>query len=660
MVALLPSRALQQAVRCDSARSELPCSLNISIGEFLAIFGAITALSVALYLLDRNKRRQVVSTLRFWVTPGLPSPVTRRRKIQQPISLLLQLLGMLLLLLAIAELHWGGSMRARRDHVLILDTSAWMRAGAPGRPNANLMDLARANAISWLRAVPASDRVLLVRADALATPATAWESDHVKVARAILETKPGATAINLGQSLDFARQLQKQTGSEGGEIVYDGPGRIGAAEAAIDAPVNVPILRYLQVADPSENVGLRSVGARRSGSTRDSWDLLVRLRNYGKTTRTVSVTLNLGHAPMGMHALTIPAASDQETTFEVHTKAAGLAEIRVYPQDAFAADNYASLELPSQRGLHVVVYSDSPEEWRPALESDPRVAAEFRKTHDYTPANDGLVILDHFRPEAIPAGNTLWVDPPDRSPIPIREHVIEPAGLQWAADQPLAAGLREHDWQIPATAILEAGTNDIHVAEVEKGTVIAARASADGKTKTIVMGFNPFAGSLRYELASPLLLANELRWFAPDVFRDVDVTAQSAGTVSDTFTAPAGGEVKVITDAGTNLPFNIRDGKIQFFTGWPARVSVISPNSERVYSLTLPEMWDEKWTPPAGVRRGIPAWNDALRRSTDLWPWLALLGAAALVIEYLIYGRDVSALLRVVRAHMDRSGDKAA
>jgi hypothetical protein len=157
-----------------------------------------------------------------------------------------------------------------------------------------------------------------------------------------------------------------------------------------------------------------------------------------------------------------------------------------------------------------------------------------------------------------------------------------------------------------------------------------------------------------------LLLANELRWFAPDVFRDVDVTAQSAGNVSDTFSAPAGSDVQVITDAGTNLPFSLHDGKIQFFTGTPARVSVISVNTERVYSLTLPEMWDTKWTPPAGVRRGIPAWNDSLRRSTDLWPWLALLGAAALVAEYLIYGRDVSALLRVVRAHMDRSGERAA
>jgi hypothetical protein len=524
------------------------------------------------------------------------------------------------------------------------------------------MDLARANAISWLRAVPESDRVLLLRADALATPATSWESNHVKVARAILETKPGATAINLTQSIEFARQLQKQTGSVGGEIVYDGPGRISAAEGDAGSTVNVPILRYLQVADPSENVGLRNVGARRSSAARDSWDVLVRVRNYGKIARTVNVTLNLGHAPVGLHSLTIPPSDDQETTFPVHTKAAGLLEVRIYPQDAFAADNYASLELPAQRSLHVVVYSDSPEEWKPALEADPRVVPEFRrKANTRRPTTDWSYWTASARNQRQPAmfcGSirprsrrlrfaNAWANRPDSDGPRIRRF------------RPACASTI---FRFPSTAILETGTNDIKVAEVDRGPVIAARVIDDGKGKIariIVMGFNPFAGSLRYELAAPLLLANELRWFAPEVFRDVDVAAQSAGTVSDSFNAPANGDVQVVTDAGTNLPFNLHDGKIQFFTGEAARVNVISANAERVYSLTLPEMWDRKWTPPAGVRRGIPAWNDSIRRGTDLWPWLALLGAALLLLEYLLYGREMSALLRVVRAHMERAGDAA-
>src|SRR5437764_52324 len=118
------------------------------------MFGVVSAMTVALYLLDRTRRRQVVSTLRFWVAPGQPAPVSRRHRIQQPLSLLLQLLGMALLLLAMAEFQFGGSLNKRRDHVLILDTSAWMGASLPGHADSTLMDSARANALGWLRAVP--------------------------------------------------------------------------------------------------------------------------------------------------------------------------------------------------------------------------------------------------------------------------------------------------------------------------------------------------------------------------------------------------------------------------------------------------------------------------------------------------------------------------
>ena len=79
--------------------------------QFLAVFGTVSAVSVALYLLDRSRRKLVVSTLRFWVAAEQPAVAARRRRIQQPWSLLLQLVSMALLLLAIASC---ASARPRR------------------------------------------------------------------------------------------------------------------------------------------------------------------------------------------------------------------------------------------------------------------------------------------------------------------------------------------------------------------------------------------------------------------------------------------------------------------------------------------------------------------------------------------------------------------
>ena len=99
----------------------------------------------------------------------------------------------------------------------------------------------------------------------------------------------------------------------------------------------------------------------------------------------------------------------------------------------------------------------------------------------------------------------------------------------------------------------------------------------------------------------------------------------------------------------------MRDKAVQFFAGEPSRVRVLSGNAEKIFSLTLPEMWDVKWTPPANARHGVPAWNDALRRNSDLWPFLAALGALLLLVEWIAYGRRSAFGLRLIRPAIGRA-----
>src|SRR4051794_23080990 len=154
---------------------------NLTFVQFAALFGSVSGLVVALYLLDRSRRKQTVATLRFWVAAEQPTVVARRKKIQQPLSLLLQLISICLLLLAIAQLRLGSQGSTPFDHVLILETSAWMgarsAARAQGSPPHTLMDEAQSRARAYVRSLPAGDRVMLVRADALATPATGFEAN---------------------------------------------------------------------------------------------------------------------------------------------------------------------------------------------------------------------------------------------------------------------------------------------------------------------------------------------------------------------------------------------------------------------------------------------------------------------------------------------------
>jgi hypothetical protein len=83
----------------------------------------------------------------------------------------------------------------------------------------------------------------------------------------------------------------------------------------------------------------------------------------------------------------------------------------------------------------------------------------------------------------------------------------------------------------------------------------------------------------------------------------------------------------------------MRERTLNFFSGVPGGVKVVAGDREYLYSLTLPELWESKWTPPADAHLGVPRFSQILESSTDLWPWLALAGAFGLLAEWVLYGR---------------------
>jgi hypothetical protein len=612
--------------------------LNLSLLQMVTVFGAVSAVSVALYLLDRSRRKQIVSTLRFWVASEQPTVAARRRHINQPWSLILQLVSMALLILALAQMRFGTPAMAGRDHVIVLDTSAWMAARSGNR---TLMDIARQMARDYLKAVPARDRVMLVRADALATPVTPFEPDHRKVEAAIAASQPGSTALNLDLALAFARHAQGQDGRTAGEIAFVGTGRTAERDPGMAQPPRN--LRVLLVPDAIENSGLRKVGLRRSASDPDVWEIYVSAHNYGTRPRNVNLQLDYGppnaetRVPVASQALTLPPGGDGETSFQYRTAAAGIMDVKMTPHDAFPADDQAELELPAQPHLSVTVYSDQPELLRPVLLATPRVAAVYRKPSEYRAGDAGLVILDRFIPPQRPTADSIWIAPPaEGSPIPVRNSVENVPFAHWDPAHPAAAGLRAKDFKLDKASVFEVPPGDA-IGEVDAGPVIAARA---GQPKIVVLGFHPALSPIRYELAWPLLFANLLRWISPEIFLRSEVGGASVGTVKlQVEDGIAAKDVKVTTADGAPVPFTLRDKTLNFFAGSPGSVRVLAGDHEYMYALTLPQLWDSRWDPPPNSHRGIPRFNAVLEHVSDIWPWLALLGGAGLLIEWLLYGR---------------------
>jgi len=621
--------------------------LNLSLGELLGLAGFVSAGLIALYLLDRSKRRQVVATLRFWTAGQVPEELKHKRRVNQPWSLLLQIVSILLLLLAIAGPRLG-ELGSARDHVLLLDTSAWM--GARARQGI-LLDQAKNVALRYVNSLPAADRVMLVRADALATPVTPFESDRRAVADALRRSQPSTSALNLEQALEFAQQAQKLQSQKAGEIVFAGVGRIPNQDADLTPPAN---LRLLAIPAAGENVGVRKLGVRRvaagtpAASGSDGWEAYVGLRNDGMKPRDIELSLSYAGAAEGSKTMTLEAGAESQTTFVFHARTAGLVEARIRSTngrgDAFPQDDRAVIELPIGKALRVVVYSPEPQLMKPLIASNAQVDAAFLLPAQYDPqAQADIVIFDRFAPREPPRNApSIWIEPPAGSPFDIRASAENVKLDRWHQETPLGAGLNTKGAELATAQIFNLAQGDQAVADSSQGPVVVVR---PGAVKMAALGFHPMRSSMKYDLAAPLLMANILRWMSPEIFRRSDVQAGTVGTVNvalESGVNPA--SIRVLAEKQRPLPFTIEGNNLRFFAGAPGNIHVVMGDRDTVYSLNLPDTGDVAWQPPANVARGIARGSAASGASPNPWPWLALAGGLGLLADWLLYGRS-----RIVR-----------
>jgi hypothetical protein len=602
---------------------------NLSMFEFLALLSAVSGVVVALYLLSRSRRKQTVATLRFWVQARQPVPSSRRRRIQQPWSLVLQLVCLALLLLAIAQLRIGSRQSASRDHVLLLDASSWMAAQSGDK---TLLDNAKAKARAFVRALPGSDRVMVVRADGLPSPVTGMETSRDTILRAIDETRPGASALNLEQAFLFASQIRRLHGSGGGEIVYAGAGRFSGSDPVSGGTDQV---RFLDVESPVENCGLAKFGVRRSDANPEAWDIFIAVRNYGRAPRRVPLAIQFGGAPAGSALIDVKPGATESRTFQFRTRAAGWIEARLLMKDALAEDNRAILELPELRTLKVAVYTDDADSIRPALTAHTQIQASYHSPAQYRPDGGAdVVILDRFSPQTPPASGAIWIEPPDGSPFRTRERVADSRTVNWHSDHEVCSGLRSRTMKLASAQLFAIAKEDVVFADVDGGAVGVLRPAK----RMAAIGFHPGRTDVRYDLATPLLLANLLRWVEPEVFRAAEIHGGTVGAVSAPIDRNTDvSKVRVIADS-VELPYTVQDGTLRFFAGAPGVVRVLAGGREQIHSLSLPEVGERVWEAPSNVKRGVPGMF-AQAVSRDVWQILAMAGALGLLAEWMIFGR---------------------
>lgn len=616
--------------------------LNLTATEFFALFGVLSGLISLLYLLDKSKRKKVVSTLRFWTPARSASGQQSRKKVQDPWSFLLQLAALLLLLLAIAQLQWGTREKQGQDHILLLDTSAWSAQQQADSRSSVLAEEKRLG-LRYLAGLPRRDRVLIARVSGIASPATSFTSDRAQWNSAVDETQSDDSALNLDQVFEFSRQAVNWSSGHSADAVYIGPG-LTAEETPIAKQPDQ--LRVIPVAARRDDVGVARVEVHRDTHT-GGWQATITAKNHGPAEATVEMESQFGRVHFTPRLLRIAAGGEASATVHFTTSGAGNFSVKLAPGDSMPMDDEAALGLPDSAVLSVAVFTARPELLRPLLEADHRLSAHFYLPGAYTsrPGAD-VMLIDDFDPATPPALPSLLINPPrEHSPLKVQETIENAVVTVWHSESGVSEGLRAKETHLPHANVFQNFEGDVPVASVAQGAVVLARGAAAGRPALAAIGFDPLAGALRFEVTTPLLVSHLLNWLAPESRRETEFVASPMGPSTITLDAKEDtSALRVIDDRGASVPFTLHGRTLNLFASRPSIVRVITDERERVLSLTLPDVASYTWT-PKNVLNGLPPSARFAPSSTDLWKYLAVAAALCLIAEWWFFGRRRKSIL---------------
>jgi hypothetical protein len=596
---------------------------------------SLAPIVIVLYLLKVTRRRRTVSTLFFWqrVVEEQPHHALFHR-LRNFLSLLLNLLILLCLILAAAQLRWPGFSSVERNTFLIIDNRARMQArDVAGRTR---LDVAKKLARQILRRTSARNPTGLIILEEKPETEVALTDDAEELQRALNALQPTDTAGKLDDALQLAER-----------ILASRPGRILLLS---DEPARKPMnaIEFKQFGLTNEfldNVAILGMEARLLPENPETAEVLVKAANFSQSVKNVKVELTVDETLFDLKAIDLSPGESRAIIFsgisglKRYANSRGLIVARIDGQDALSTDNQAYALLPERKPILVLLVTRNNWFLENALK-----AGEANETQIVSPANYrtslnqafDVVIFDRELPSGITLdapGNFLFLGV---SPLP-------PAVL---SDHPVIV---ETDPGDPIMRFVDLNTSTILRAvrlprEIPGWTVRAPVAGADGplvvslessRRRRVIIAFDPIDSDLPVRVAFPLLIHNAVAWLA-NKNSDAQVQIQAGDTlhlengihvVHGPLTASGSGQ-KFAVDGDfrptRNGFYRIENGQEQKLIA----VNTFDPVQSDLRSIGLPEPG------PATVWPSVVGWL-----SWPPWIYFGLLALSLSGLEWWMYHR---------------------
>lgn len=587
----------------------------------------------------RPKAKQIeVTNLFLWIEAlNEKTGGVRLDRLIRNLPLLLQILIVILASLALAQPVFFMSSQPRGNVILILDTSASMKARLDSGVR---FDRAREEAVKAVDGLTRKSEMLIIEAGLRPVIRSDFTSDKGHLKQVIENIRPEDAPGRIQDAVFLALPFIKPEQDDLILLVTDGAGQDIGQTLALH-----PQIKPSLITGPERNVGITRFEVRPRPGYSDHFEIMLEVKNYNNHPVLCPVRLTLAQVPIVEETVGLRAMEKKRRFYSYSGDLSGTARAVINISDDFTVDNssYAVLKPFDQAWVFLVTQGNYFLET--LLKAYPNIRVNSAREiagslwADQAQRHD-IVILDRVSPPSTIRGNFILIGASSPSlPISRTGEVRAPRVLDWDRNSPLMEHLDLSGLIVEKALEVKAGGAASPLLESPETGLIYSYQEDD--LKAVFLGFELTGTDLPLRAAFPILMSNIFNWFHPEKFSFSAQTIQagqvfpiSLGAETKEFSVRTpSGEWEVLQADGRSFEY-VRTGEVGLYT-------VLEGEERRYFAVNLTdEAESDIRSPNLEIQPGRASLAEPVRVETPLWLSALLAALAVLMVEWYFWLRN--------------------
>jgi Ca-activated chloride channel homolog len=611
-------------------------------------FSALSIPIILLYMLRLRRTEKPISSSFLW------KHLVRDREANAPWQrlrfswlLLLQLLILLALVLALARPFVEVQTVSAGQIVLLLDASASMNATDMGDSR---FERAKEQALDLVGTLGGDDTMTVIRVADVPEVLASSSRNRSELRDAINDAQAGETAADWTAAMTLAASRSQLV--EDLQVVIVSDGGLPA-----DLPEIPGEIRLVTVGESSENLAISALATRDIPGS--SPQLFAQITNYGTQDSEVIFSIELNGELFSAQRYTVAAQDHADVIVPNLPLDFGTLRAVLSPPaaatvpDYLALDNEAYAVQEIRSAGEVLLVTERNIFLTQIFGSLPGVRLTQARPDSGLPAGEfDLYVFDGWLPDTLPDGDLFIINPPSSTGLFTVGAAVEDINQARAEsvlpDNPLTQYLDFADVNISTfRPISDYESWGQSLVTSRSGNPLLLAGEVDGR-QAAVLSFALQDSDLPLQLTYPIMMANLIQWYTPPRF--VDVASQVAPGTALVLRPLDGNTVQVTMPNEDDQTFSLSDSVPQALFAETRQTGVYRVDVKEgdeilgteYFAVNLFDAGESDITPRDSVIVGTTEIAESSREETgqrELWQYLALLGLAILLLEWMYYHR---------------------